>query len=347
MGSRQSRAFTEDLAQAFFKVEAMHLVLDNISKSYSGHMALQNASVEIQKGELVCFLGPSGSGKTTLLNCLCGIAKPTSGRILLEGKDITSMPLNKRNFGIVFQQYALFPNLTVFDNIAYGLHKKERSFIKKRVSEMLAIVGLKGFEERCPTSLSGGQQQRVAIARALAPSPKLLLLDEPLSALDARIRVKLGEDIRWLQKGLNITTIMVTHDQQEAFALADKIVVLNDGHIEQVGTPREIYLHPKSNFVADFFGDTNILSIDGKMFGIRYEDVVLREATENTLSEPNTIPVSIEDVRHYGKFIRVVLLLQDMSTRIMADVASDKINGLNIHNIMAATLLEDRKIYWP
>ena len=325
----------------------MHLVLDNISKSYSGHMALHGNSIEMQKGELVCFLGPSGSGKTTLLNCLCGIVKPTSGRILLEGQDITSMPLSKRNFGIVFQQYALFPNLTVFGNIAYGLHRKERDVVKNIVSKMLSLVGLNGFEERYPSSLSGGQQQRVAIARALAPSPKLLLLDEPLSALDARIRTKLGEDIRRLQKELNITTIMVTHDQQEAFALADRIVVLNDGRVEQIGTPKDLYLHPQSKFIADFFGDTNILSIDGRMFGIRYEDVVLREATENTLNEPNTISVRIEDIRHYGKFIRVVLLLQDMSTRIMADIASDMFTGLHIHKIMAATLAEERKIYWP
>ncbi len=213
----------------------------------------------INEGEFVCFLGPSGCGKTTLLRAIAGLDPQTSGTIHQAGRDISALPPSQRDFGIVFQSYALFPNLTVAKNVGYGLEnrKMKRADIDKRVAELLATVGLSDQAAKYPSQLSGGQQQRVALARALATSPGLLLLDEPLSALDAKVRVHLRKEIKDLQNRLNVTTIMVTHDQEEALTMADRIVVMKSGLIEQVGTPAEIYGEPVNRFVADFIGTMN------------------------------------------------------------------------------------------
>ena len=214
-----------------------YLQLRGVRKEFGTFTALSNINLDITKGEFVCFLGPSGCGKTTLLRIIAGLETPTSGSILQASHDITRRPPADRDYGIVFQSYALFPNLNVADNIAYGLvnRRVDKTQIKKRVAELLKLVGLPGSNAKFPSQLSGGQQQRIALARALATSPGLLLLDEPLSALDALERVRLRQEIRALQQKLGVTTIMVTHDQEEALSLADRIVVMNHGVIEQVG----------------------------------------------------------------------------------------------------------------
>ena len=244
------------------RADTAFLDLRNIRKSFGDFVALQNINLTIKKGELMCFLGPSGCGKTTLLRLIAGLDVQTAGSIFQADKDISLLPPAQRDYGIVFQSYALFPNLTVAQNVGYGLTNRKlgRSEIANRVSELLKLVGLPGSEPKFPNQLSGGQQQRIALARALASSPGLLLLDEPLSALDALERVRLRGEIRALQQTLGVTTIMVTHDQEEALSIADRIVVMNKGVIEQVGTPSEIYREPASAFVADFVGKVNVIS---------------------------------------------------------------------------------------
>lgn len=238
-----------------------YLRIENVVKQFGQFTALQQISFSIKQGEFVCFLGPSGCGKTTLLRGIAGLEPVTSGAIFQAGTEITHLPPEKRDFGIVFQSYALFPNLTVQDNIAIGLHNQGLSSLKcnELVDQWLTMVGLQSEANKYPAQLSGGQQQRVALARALALSPGLLLLDEPLSALDAKVRTHLREEICQLQRKLGITTVMVTHDQEEALAMADRIVVMNNGVIEQIGTPQEIYEKPASRFVADFVGCMNFI----------------------------------------------------------------------------------------
>ncbi|CAM4342491.1 putative 2-aminoethylphosphonate ABC transporter ATP-binding protein [Bordetella muralis] len=240
--------------QAFLSVR--HLV-----KRFGAHTALADVSLDIRAGELVCLLGPSGCGKTTLLRAIAGLERQDSGTIVLSGRDISHVPPQERDYGILFQSYALFPNLTVAQNVAYGLSGKRahRKHVEHRVEEMLTLVGLEGAAKKYPGQISGGQQQRVAMARALAPSPSLLLLDEPMSALDARVREHLRVELRALQKRLSITTLMVTHDQEEAMVMADRIAVMNGGVIEQYGTPRDLYRQPGSAFIADFVGEANWL----------------------------------------------------------------------------------------
>lgn len=237
------------------------LKIADVTKMFGDFTALRDISLTVEQGELVCFLGPSGCGKTTLLRAIAGLDFQTTGRIYQRGRDISDLPPSERDFGIVFQSYALFPNLTVARNIGYGLasRKMPASAIAKRVDKLLDMVGLPGSGGKYPAALSGGQQQRVALARALATSPGMLLLDEPLSALDAKVRVHLRHEIKELQRKLGVTTVMVTHDQEEALSMADRIVVMNHGVIEQVGTPTQIYRHPSSLFVADFVGSMNQL----------------------------------------------------------------------------------------
>lgn len=239
-----------------------YLVIEKLVKNYGSFTALKGIDLEIRQGELVCFLGPSGCGKTTLLRTIAGLERQHAGRIVQAGEDVSCLSAAQRDSGIVFQSYALFPNLTVAQNIGYGLtgQRLGKHEIGRRVSELLDTVGLPGSEEKYPAELSGGQQQRVALARALALSPGLLLLDEPLSALDATVRTSLRSELKALQKRLNVTTIMVTHDQEEALSMADRIVVMNDGVIEQVGTPGEVYLQPASAFVASFIGKANFFT---------------------------------------------------------------------------------------
>jgi len=237
------------------------LSITNAVKTFGTNTVVKGFDLSVQKGEFVSFLGPSGCGKTTVLRMIAGFERPTSGRITIDGRNVTDLAPNKRRIGMVFQAYALFPNLNVFGNIAFGLKiaglgKAETA---ARVKEMLALIGLSHLEERYPYELSGGQQQRVALARALAPKPQVLLLDEPLSALDAKIRVSLREEIRAIQRQLGITTVFVTHDQEEAMSISDRIVVMNGGRADQIGMPSEIYNHPKTRFVASFVGTLNVL----------------------------------------------------------------------------------------
>src|SRR5450432_31094 len=238
-----------------------YLRLEGIRKSFGSFQALTDIDLAISQGEFVCFLGPSGCGKTTLLRIIAGLETQTAGRIRQGERDISLLPPAERDYGIVFQSYALFPNLSVSDNVGYGLvnRRDPRAKIAARVDELLKLVGLPGSGPKFPAQLSGGQQQRIALARALATKPGLLLLDEPLSALDALERVRLRGEIRSLQQRLGVTTVMVTHDQEEALSMADRIVVMNAGRIEQVGTPREIYEMPATAFVADFVGKINVL----------------------------------------------------------------------------------------
>ncbi len=256
-----SYAFAPAAARPADKDDAPYLDIRHLHKRYGAFTALQSINLHIQRGELVCFLGPSGCGKTTLLRAIAGLEAQTSGEIWQDGKNVSELPAAQRDYGIVFQSYALFPNLTVADNVAYGLvsQRQPKNLVAQKVHSLLETVGLSGSGAKYPAQLSGGQQQRVALARALAMSPGLLLLDEPLSALDATVRVHLRNEIRALQQRLYVTTIMVTHDQEEAMAMADRVVVMNHGVVEQVGTPMEIYQRPATPFVAEFIGKANKL----------------------------------------------------------------------------------------
>lgn len=239
--------------------------LKDITVSYDGKVdILKKLNIDIEEGKLVSLLGPSGCGKTTTLRVVAGFIQPKNGQFICEKEDYTYIPVHKRNFGLVFQSYALFPHLTVFDNVAFGLkmQKVDKKDIKKAVEEILEVVDLKGYNSRYPKELSGGQRQRVALARALVIKPKLLLLDEPLSNLDAKLRLKMRAEIRKLQQKLGITTIFVTHDQEECFSISDKVAVMNGGLIEQYDTPEEIYTNPSSEFVARFVGFENFIELD-------------------------------------------------------------------------------------
>jgi iron(III) transport system ATP-binding protein len=305
-----------------------YLRLVGIRKEFGAFTALSHIDLDIAKGEFVCFLGPSGCGKTTLLRIIAGLEVQTAGRIELAGRDISRLPPAKRDYGIVFQSYALFPNLTVADNVAYGLTNRNvpRKHALARVAELLKLVGLPGSEAKYPAQLSGGQQQRIALARALATAPSLLLLDEPLSALDAIVRVKLRQEIRSLQRQLGVTTIMVTHDQEEAFAVADRIVVMNQGSIEQVGDAMQVYRDPTSLFVADFVGRINVLAATALDAGrlrvgthefhcqhtfrhgselrvyLRPEDVLARPIPAG---DPNAFEAQIEKIEFMGPYCLV------------------------------------------
>jgi len=240
------------------------LTLTHINKIFADMPAVEDFNLSAEQGEFVSFLGPSGCGKTTTLRMIAGFELPTSGHITIAGQDLTYVPPNKRNVGMVFQSYALFPNMTIADNIGYGLKVagKTKAEINERVDEMLDLIHLENFKGRYPYQLSGGQQQRVALVRALAIRPQILLLDEPLSALDAKIRVELRQEIRRIQQQLGITTIYVTHDQEEALSLSDRVVVMSQGRMEQVGKPSEIYSYPATEFVAKFVGQINLMPVD-------------------------------------------------------------------------------------
>jgi ABC-type Fe3+/spermidine/putrescine transport system ATPase subunit len=239
----------------------MEIELRNIAKSYGATQVVRDLSFSLQKGELIALLGPSGCGKTTTLRMVAGFIKPTAGRILVRGQDITALPPHKRDSGLVFQSYALFPHMTVTQNIAFGLNRRgvPPSEQKTRIAAMIEKLQLKGLEKRYPRQLSGGQQQRVAVARALVINPAILLLDEPFSNLDAKLRESTGFELRRIQQELGLTSIFVTHDQHEAMSIADRIAVMHQGAIEQIGTAIEIYERPRSRFVADFIGKANFL----------------------------------------------------------------------------------------
>ncbi|WP_400243663.1 ABC transporter ATP-binding protein [Niallia sp. JL1B1071] len=238
--------------------------LENVSVAYEKKNILEDFNLSIEKGKLVSLLGPSGCGKTTTLRLIAGFLEASNGKFIFQDKDYTKVPVNKRNFGFVFQNYALFPHLSIFDNIAYGLRLRKigKKEIEKRVLNMLEIVNLRGFEQRFPGELSGGQRQRVAIARALVIEPDILLFDEPLSNLDANLRVNMRVEIRRIQQELGITTVYVSHDQEECFSISDQVAIMNKGVIEQLSDPATIYKYPETKFVADFIGFKNFIAFD-------------------------------------------------------------------------------------
>jgi iron(III) transport system ATP-binding protein len=334
---------------------APFLRIRNLVKRFGSFVALKDVSLDVSKGEFVCFLGPSGCGKTTLLRAIAGLDPQDEGTIEMGGRNVSRLPPAERDFGIVFQSYALFPNLTVGANVGYGLVNRHRpgAEIRTRVKELLGLVGLADQETKYPVQLSGGQQQRVALARALATSPGLLLLDEPLSALDARVRVRLRDQIKDLQRRLGVTTIMVTHDQEEAMSMADRIVVMNQGVIDQVGSPQEIYRQPTTAFVADFVGsmtfiDAEVAGPDGVKIGgldlrckdagnfvkgspvrlgLRPEEVRVRNLDGAT---QNKIDAKVATLDFLGAFCRAklhpeaapgVTILADFSANLMRDLA--------------------------
>ncbi|TCQ10136.1 putative spermidine/putrescine transport system ATP-binding protein [Rhizobium sp. PP-F2F-G36] len=261
------------------------LNLTHIRKSFGQTQVVHDFDMAIEKGEFVSFLGPSGCGKTTVLRMIAGFETPSSGTIMINGRNQNELKPNQRNIGMVFQAYALFPNMTVRDNVAFGLKVAgaPKSDIDSRVKEMLALIHLEHLADRYPYQMSGGQQQRVALARALAPKPQVLLLDEPLSALDAKIRVSLREEIRMIQQQLGITTVFVTHDQEEALSISDRIVIMNGGRADQIGTPFEIYNRPATRFVASFVGTLNL--IDAKVVDPATHRIVIGDQGI-TLREP-------------------------------------------------------------
>jgi putative spermidine/putrescine transport system ATP-binding protein len=308
------------------------LELNNVRKAFAQSVAVHTFNLKVERGEFVSFLGPSGCGKTTTLRMIAGFETPTTGTILVDGQDMTYQPPNQRHVGMVFQSYALFPNMTVADNIGFGLKVAHRPAeeIQERIVEMLRIIHMPEFGARYPSQLSGGQQQRVALARALAIRPQVLLLDEPLSALDAKIRVSLRQEIRSIQRQLGITTIYVTHDQEEALSLSDRIVVMSAGHIEQLGTPFEIYNFPQTPFVASFVGTLNVLPASvldataGRLEVVGQEIRAAQPITSGLPGEPirialrpETISVNgaanganhlrgtVEDVMFLGSIVRV------------------------------------------
>jgi putative spermidine/putrescine transport system ATP-binding protein len=323
-----------------------YLELTNISKTFVETEAVADFNLGVEKGEFVSLLGPSGCGKTTTLRMVAGFETPTAGTIHLDGKDITYTPPNRRNLGMVFQSYALFPNMMVEDNIGFGMQiaKQSKDAVAQRVSEMLGLIHMEKFGDRYPAQLSGGQQQRVALARALAIKPHVLLLDEPLSALDAKIRVELRDEIRRIQQALEITTLYVTHDQEEALSLSDRVVVMSQGHIEQEGTPFEIYNFPATSFVAGFVGTLNqmicsvidaakgVVSIDGQSFtlgsavpsGRSSVPVMLRpeELHLGNTGEENRLKGKVVNVAFLGAIVRLAVQLG--STQVTLDVLNER-----------------------
>jgi iron(III) transport system ATP-binding protein len=278
-----------------------YLQVRQVSKRFGDFTALRDVSLDVREGEFVCFLGPSGCGKTTLLRAIAGLDIQSEGQIVQAGRDISALPPEERDFGIVFQSYALFPNLTVRQNVAFGLENRglQRRDVDTRVSELLDMVGLYAHRDKYPAQISGGQQQRVALARAIAPRPGLILLDEPLSALDAKVRLHLRHELKKIQEQLGVTSVMVTHDQEEALAIADRIVVMNVGIVEQVGTPQQIYDEPATRFVADFIGAMNFFK--GVMVGpeqVRVGELPLAcRANGHRQGEAVTVAIRPEDVQ--------------------------------------------------
>jgi len=342
---------------------AVYLCVDDVTKTFGRSVALREVSLWAERGEFVCVLGPSGCGKTTMLRVVAGLERPDCGQVSIAGTDVSSLPVSKRNVGIVFQSYALFPNLTALQNIGYGLRslRHAKTAVLERVDELLRLVGLEGMGHRYPSQLSGGQQQRVALARAMALSPKLLLLDEPLSALDAQVRISLRAELRQLQRRLGVTTLMVTHDQEEALTMADRILVMDRGRIVQDGTPLEIYNKPSTPFVASFIGSMNFLQRGVKTaagiyrvgditlevqngsghltpgtpvtMAIRPEDIVVRSAGDQA---PNLVSARVSGLEFRGPHYRLTLQLAgggDGQT-LQADVPTEALRRLAIREDM-------------
>ena len=314
--------------------------IKDLVKNFGDTQVLKNININIEEGEFVTLLGPSGCGKSTLLRCLAGLNSIDSGTIYVDGKDITDIEPRNRGIGMVFQNYALFPNMTVWENIEFGLKIKKEKDYDERIKDMIKMVGLEGKEDHYPSELSGGQQQRVAFARSLITKPTILLLDESLSALDAKIRKSLREKLREIQKKLNITTIFVTHDQEEALAISDRIFVLNKGEVSQSGVPETIYTNPANEFMVDFIGSYNIfkgeeakkvLDLDEKMVAIRPESIYVREEGRNYIEDNfYSIKAKIVDRIIIGNVIRYTV--EKNGVRFIVDMLNrgeNKLYGVN------------------
>lgn len=312
------------------------LELKEIKKSFTeGEAVLDNISLEISKGEFITLLGSSGCGKTTTLRIIAGLEQPDAGSVWLDGREVTGLEPNQRDVNTVFQNYALFPHMNVAENIGYGLKLKKvpKSEIRKKVSQMLELVQLKGYEKRKPSELSGGQKQRVAIARALVNNPKVLLLDEPLGALDLQLRRAMQIELKHLQKKLGITFIYITHDQEEAINMSDRIAVMKDGCIEQIGTPDEIYNHPKTSYVATFVGNANILH--GVAESVQGENVIVKIGNDRVIVKLETSQQDTEEKQHLAAGEEVTLavrseniLLQEAT--VIGDTGTDHRDTVDI-----------------
>ena len=325
-------------------LDGTYLEIQNLSKSFGTFNALDDISLRVKDGDFVCFLGPSGCGKTTLLRCIAGLETQSKGNILQRDIDISTLPPSSRDFGIVFQSYALFPNLSVFANISYGLinNKWTKSDITDRVNGLLEMVGLQGHAHKYPSQLSGGEQQRVALARALATSPGLLLLDEPLSALDAKVRIHLRKQIKDLHRALGLTTIMVTHDQEEAQSMADLIFVMKDGAIIQSGSPREIYEHANSPFIADFIGITNFIEAETTASDqVRIGDTMLR-CDASGFASGSSVKLAVRP-----EYIRTVFSAADAENQLFGELKDIEFLGsfqrlhVNVPSLQNTVLMVD------
>jgi putative spermidine/putrescine transport system ATP-binding protein len=340
------------------------LTLTGVQKRFGLTTAVEDFNLEAEKGEFVSFLGPSGCGKTTTLRMIAGFEQPTAGTITVDGTDITNRPPNRRNIGMVFQSYALFPNMTVADNIGFGLkvRKRPKDQIRTRVAELLELINLPDKGGRFPYQLSGGQQQRVALARALAIEPEVLLLDEPLSALDAKIRVALRKEIRAIQRQLGITTVYVTHDQEEAMSLSDRVVVMSEGRIEQIGPPPEIYNFPATPFVASFVGTLNLLpakvvDAGGGVVSIAGQTIRTPKAIESGADRPVTVALRPEaiEIGEGGGSNRLTGAVEDVSflgsivrTRVhIGDDASVSLDQFNDPGLASAAIGDRVTISFP
>lgn len=303
---------------------SLNVELKGVSKHYGDFTALHETSLHIANGEFITILGPSGSGKTTLLKLVSGFESTSSGRVFIGDKDITDSPPHKRGIGMVFQNYALFPHMTVFDNISFPLkmRKADKKTIQQKVNDVLELVQLEQFRDRYPAQLSGGQRQRVALARAIVFDPPVLLLDEPLSALDKQLRLQMQLEIKRIQESLKITTISVTHDQEEALTMSSRICIINEGRVEQTGTPTEIYQQPDNRFVADFIGETNLL--DGEVKGWEEDIAIIRTKRGETI-----------------KAVTINKQLKDVTFSIRPELISiTKPEGRNFENILSGTVKE-------
>ncbi|OLU22219.1 sulfate ABC transporter ATP-binding protein [Pseudomonas sp. PA15(2017)] len=331
------------------------LQIRGIHKGFGTFKALDGVSLDVEAGELVCLLGPSGCGKTTLLRCIAGLERQEQGSLHFAGRDVSTLPPQTRDYGILFQSYALFPNLTVTQNVAYGLSGRGRDEVRRRVDEMLELVGLSGSGHKYPAQLSGGQQQRVALARALAPSPSLLLLDEPMSALDAQVREHLCGELRSLQRQLGITTLMVTHNQEEAMLMADRIAVMNQGRIEQYATPQAIYNAPATPFVAQFVGQGNWLPFerDGAHARVGQLSIRLADTAQGvggrlfcrpeailvnpTLEQDNLFAAQLHELTFLGNRCRVSFELDALPGHaLLAEIAPEALPHLHGKQIRVA-----------
>ncbi|QTF07453.1 sulfate ABC transporter ATP-binding protein [Brenneria izadpanahii] len=307
----------------------MSIEIRNINKQFGQFQALNQINLAIHSGELVALLGPSGCGKTTLLRIIAGLERPDSGNIIFHGEDVSVHDVRKRNVGFVFQHYALFRHMTVFDNVAFGLKMKPKGIrpskrdIEKKVHELLGLVQLDWLADRYPEQLSGGQRQRIALARALIVEPSILLLDEPFGALDAKVRKELRRWLSRLHEDINLTSVFVTHDQEEAMEVADRIVLMNKGVIEQIGSPDEVYNHPASEFVYHFLGDSNQLKIE------KTDETILFRPHEVALSvqaQDGYQPVIVRDIRPLGALTRLSLKIGNQQELIEAEVARDDLS---------------------